>query len=218
MGTFIAMLSASIQFALATFGAYMSLRRPTATPHFRWFVVFIVLGISGITMTALQAHHATVVQDGLRASIENVPKNTAAEFIKSGGNVAAITKPKPWWLTPEQISVLARRMAPFADGINRTGLVMSRYYDAETERFAAGFIKAFQDAGWNVPGKLLTRRSYQHYHPGIDLMVHSQEQMPKGLHELAQTLQEFEIDSTISTNVEVPEDQFEIVIGARPKD
>jgi len=58
-----------IQFVLAVFGAYMSLRRPQATPHVGWFVTFVLLGLFGIGITVAQAIRATNTQSELQATI-----------------------------------------------------------------------------------------------------------------------------------------------------
>jgi hypothetical protein len=203
----------------AVMGAYMSGKR-----HPVWFAAFIAIGLVGAVLAGLQSWQSKVAQDGLKASIEKIPKSIRDEFLKSGGNVTVAAQPKPWWLTPEQISVLAKRMEPFAKLAHRTdeddGMINVAYFDSESERFAADFVSAFRTAGWNLPpGKgIRGRTEYEYPRSGIILMVHSQYHIPMGVPELEKTLREFGLDPTLSTDETIGEDRFRIVIGVRPKD
>src|ERR1019366_2421971 len=158
----------------AVMGAYMSGKR-----HPVWFAAFIAIGLVGAVLVGLQSRQSKVAQDGLKASIEKIPKNIRDEFLKSGGNATVAAQSKPWWLTPEQISVLAKRMEPFANFADRTdedGIINVAYFDSESERFAADFVSAFRAAGWNLPGKGITSQfAYMHPQTGLRLMIHSRD-------------------------------------------
>lgn len=211
MGTFITFVSASIQFALATFGAYMSLRRPTSTPHFGWFVVFVVLGISGIVVTVLQASHAASVQEQLNANIAENPRKTAAELARI---VPTGTLQAPWRLSKEQIDLLAKRMRPFASDDDRHGWLKANTGNRDSISMAQDLVEAFRMAGWKMedPGF----ESESNWFPGVAVGIHEGRDDPFGMSVFRQTMKEFGLDNNLYIRKEVVAGRFEIHVGLKP--
>jgi hypothetical protein len=216
MVIFLALATGVIQFVLAVFGAYMSLRRPQATPHVGWFVTFLVLGLFGIGITVAQAIRATNTQNELQATIEKVPRTIAKEFLNSGGNVATV-KRKPWSLTAETTSIITTRMAPFADGTDREDLVGILYFDQDSVRLASEVQTAFRAAGWKIPVKGIgwVGKDPTVYRAGLFLLRHSAGDEPRGMRQLAGILDEAGISPTIVIDEDVPSDRFRILVGGR---
>jgi hypothetical protein len=123
----------------------------------------------------------------------------------------------PWWLTPDQISGLAKRMKQFA-GIEKSGsaVVGAMFWDSETTTLAYNIVDALRAAGWDVPEKGLWHHRYVRHEPGLYLITHSQRDAPRVTSELVSAFQEFGLALIRSTDEKIPEGEFRILVAARP--
>jgi hypothetical protein len=221
--TFLTIAFAVIQIVLVGMGIGVSVRPPKERRHI-WGVaiMFVAFGAMAIVVSVWQSARASSTQERLqnelKASIANVPRSTAADFMKSGGNVTVMGKAKPWGLTQEQLATLTRRMAPFSSAENRSGLIDASMSDPESIKFGFGLVSAFRAANWVLPGSGMTRSLFTGPVVGIIVVVHSREADPPGLRDFILTLKEAGIEVSGEIDDKLPSERFRIVVGSRPED
>jgi hypothetical protein len=221
--TFLTVLFTIIQIALVGMGIAVSVRPPKERRHI-WEVaiVFVALGAMAIVVSAWQSARASSTQERLqnelKASIASVPKSTAAEFMKSGGNVTVVGKERTWGLTQEQLTLLTRRMAPFASTADRGNLITASMSDPDSTKFGFGLVAAFRAAGWVLAGSGLGRAMFSGPVAGVIVKIHSRESDPPGLRPFVATLREAGIEPVGEIDDKMPNERFEIIVGDKPGD
>lgn len=182
---------------------------------------FVVLCTVGVTSFLIVWKTVAAEKKGITVerNIGQVGDNNKQDLTVRADNLIfgkLEAKRKIWSLTPETTSMLANRMAPFADGTNRDDLIAVIFWDQDTIRLGNELKTAFRSAGWKIE-----TRGFWHvkdqttYKAGLFLLKHSSDDEPKGFRQLASALDEAGMPPSIATDEDVPADRFRILIGGR---
>ena len=185
--------------------------------------MFVVFGATAIVVSVWQAARASSMQERLqnelKASIANVPKSTAAEFMKSGGNVTVISKGRTWGFTTEQLIAFTRSMSKFATGEERSDLIWRHSQGPDSLKLSSALVEALRAAKWNLEGSGLTKVLSGPDVWGVVITVNRGEPNPSGgFSEVRTLLEEAKIPFSLATEDGVPSGRFRIHIGERPID
>ena len=227
MQLWLLVIGAAVQLAVLVLGAYVAHMNKERRP--RSFAAFVFLGLVAFAITVWMAVLTYRSGEEFKKTLQRIADKVEAYSGRPVGEASlagieqgiaelkTMVKPKPWWLTPEQISLLAKRMAPFADGTDRTDdLLYVVIWDQDSSRLVSDLASAFRAAGWKLGSGFNPFHDQVTYRSGLHLMVHSQTDQPRGLNVLAKTLEEGGIPPILIVDESVPPDRFGILVGARP--
>lgn len=136
--------------------------------------------------------------------------------LQVGGNLIVNPGNGHWGLNDEQLSLLSRRLAPFAQQKDRGDLITCVLGDSASTRFAVNLVAAFRKAGWNLPGSGYNQSIFSGVVEGIILKVNSKDAKPLGLLEFVMTMREAGIEPVGEIDTSIPPENFRIVVGLKP--
>jgi hypothetical protein len=108
------------------------------------------------------------------------------------------------------------RMKFYASDKPRGDLITCVLGNPDSTKFAFQLVKAFRDAGWNLPGSGTNQAIFSGPVTGIIIKVHSAESRPLGFSEFIQSMREAGIEPTGEINESIPESEFQMIVGAKP--
>lgn len=150
------------------------------------------------------------------ASVQQSTPPSQPDVSKGIEEIKSLIVGQKWGLNAEQLTVLTRRMIPYASSRERGDLITGVLGDSDSTKFAMNLVAAFRAAGWNIPGSGFNQAIFTGNPTGIIFKLHSRTSNPQGLQEIIATLREAGIEPTGEIDANVPEADFQIVVGRKP--
>jgi len=217
-----------VQAAIGILGIYVTFRPPRKPKHLFYLCVFGALTFAAVSVALAQKWRSDIeqaqLQGKLDSSLKGIDRTThqiAADMKEvrkflPAGTVQQTQTVKPWNLSADQLVLLSRRVAPFATKLERGDLITCVLGDRDSTRFAESLVAAFRAAGWVLGGSGYNQAVYSGLPTGIVVKLHSKESAPPALGEFVATLREAGIEPSGLIDASVPENEFQIIVGARP--
>ncbi len=138
------------------------------------------------------------------------------EISKRFDELGTLITGQTWGLSAEQLITLSRRLQPYGSSKETKDLITCVFGDSDSQKFAINLVSAFRAAGWNLPGSGLNRAIFKYDLIGVIVVIHSEKSKAPGLKEFITTLREAGIEPTGTIDINIPDDNFKIIVGRKP--
>ena len=165
-------------------------------------------------ITALPGQVAEAVLKILPTKTEAVQQQQVQPT--SQPSIVATAPPQDWGLTEEQLHTLSVRMSWYAPNKKRGDLITCLMTNPDSTKLAFQLAKSFKSAGWRLEGDGINYALFTRPVTGIIIKVRSAKSAPPGLPEFVESMSQAGIRPTGEINEKLPEDEFQIIVGARP--
>jgi len=193
------------------------IRRPTRGHRWTLFAGGVALsGLIFLQQCTTRQEHAREI-DRL-ATKQDIP--TAGDIVKE---IVKVLPPERragrWALNDEQITKLAQRMAPYATNSPKNhDLIQATMGNPDSAAFAWSLVAAFRAAHWNgVGGSGFGQSIFNQPVEGVHVVIHAVGDHVPGLQEFIATMREAGIEPIGEIAQTVPEGEFQIIVGDRPR-
>lgn len=156
------------------------------------------------------------VQSPPKVAQSPTPNQKPDNVAKGIEELKELIKGQSWGLTADQLTLLSRRMAPYATSRDRADLITSILGDSDSAKFAISLVAAFRASGWKLSGSGFSQAMYSGNPVGIIIQLHSRDSSPRALSEFVTTLREAHIEPVGEIDDKVPAGDFRIIVGRKP--